>query len=653
MLLLKTSYYTQHKLSNFLLPLFTGLFGIFYFTGNAQTCPPNIDFETGTFDNWTCYSGYTSAVGEENQITLYPSAGPVYNKHTMYTSNTNEVDPFGGFPVSCPNGSGHSIRLGSTTAGGEAEGISYEFTIPANDNSYSLIYNYAVVFQSPNHRINEQPRMEIEVMNVTDNSVISCASFTFIAAGSSLPGFQVSGYTDTTTVLYKNWSAVSVDLSGNAGKTIRLFFKTADCTFRRHFGYAYIDVNSECSGSIIGATYCPDDTAVHVTAPYGYQKYTWYDSALTSTLGEQQVLTLVPVPASGKTLAVKLEPFDGYGCPNTVFATLQNSLVVTAIAGKDTLSCNQKPVPLGTISRQGLVYRWDPPDGLSNPNISNPLAAPDKTTSYIVTTNSSGGGCRTKDTVVVRSSIIDTSLRLMGKPVFCMDYGDSAVLTVQPTQHIQWFKDEVPINPVNQTIYRVTTSGTYFALLSNADGCKISTQKQAIIIDKAKPGITYPTTYAVINLPLGLEAREIGENVLWEPAVNLNNPASFTPDFKGQFEQLYLINIETNTGCLTVDTQLVKTIKGVEIYVPNAFTPNNDGTNDYLRPILKGVKQLLYFRVFNRWGQMLYEKRSNQIGWDGTFKGILLQSQAVVWTLGGIGVDNILYSQKGTSILIR
>ena len=58
-----------------------------------------------------------------------------------------------------------------------------------------------------------------------------------------------------------------------AGKTIRLFFKTADCTFRRHFGYAYIDVNTECSSEFTGATYCPDDTAVTVTAPYGYQNY--------------------------------------------------------------------------------------------------------------------------------------------------------------------------------------------------------------------------------------------------------------------------------------------------------------------------------------------------------------------------------------------
>ena len=213
----------------------------------AQNCPPNIDFETGGFNGWTCYTGYTSAVGNENQISLFASGGPIFNRQTMYTSkdNSGQLDSYGNFPVVCPNGSGHSIRLGNTQAGGEAEGISYQFKIPDNENSYSLIYYYAVVFQSPNHRVNEQPRMEIEITDVTDNSVISCSSFAFIAVGSSMPGFFVSPRSDTVSVLYKDWSAVSVDLSGKAGKTIRLFFKTADCTFRRHFGYAYIDVNSE------------------------------------------------------------------------------------------------------------------------------------------------------------------------------------------------------------------------------------------------------------------------------------------------------------------------------------------------------------------------------------------------------------------------
>jgi len=88
-------------------------------TALAQDCPPNIDFETGTFDGWTCYTGHVAYVNGQNVISITPS-GPVYDRHTMYTANTGTIqtDPYGGFSVNCPNGSNHSIRLGNDQGGG-------------------------------------------------------------------------------------------------------------------------------------------------------------------------------------------------------------------------------------------------------------------------------------------------------------------------------------------------------------------------------------------------------------------------------------------------------------------------------------------------------------------------------------------------------
>jgi len=159
----------------------------------AQSCPNNIDFETGTFDGWTCYTGSVSASGGQNVMTLYSSNGPLGSKHTMYSAYPGDgLDPYGGFPVNCPNGSGHSIRLGEARGGGQANGVSYDFTIPANQNEYNLTYNYAVVFQDPNHLEYQQPRLEIEILNVTDNTIIGCSSFSFHPFGTVLPGFLIS-----------------------------------------------------------------------------------------------------------------------------------------------------------------------------------------------------------------------------------------------------------------------------------------------------------------------------------------------------------------------------------------------------------------------------------------------------------------------------
>jgi gliding motility-associated-like protein len=620
---------------------------------NAQ-CPPNIDFESGTFDGWTCYTGYTAAVNGDNEINLSPSS-PTLDRHTMYSANSGLVDPYAGFSVNCPNGSGHSIKLGNDRGGGEAEGISYEFIIPANRNVYSLMYYYAVVFQDPSHQVFQQPRMVVEITNVTDGELISCSSLTFVPYGQTiLPGFfesTISG-DDGTPIWCKDWSAVTINLNGHAGKTIRLFFKTADCTFRRHFGYAYIDVNSECSDEFVGASYCPDDTAVNVVGPYGYQTYTWRNS-IGQILGSTQVLHLAPPPPPGTNLSLEIVPYSGYGCNDTLYARMIDTLKVFARAGPDRLSCNKDPVQLGTLPKANFIYSWSPAIGLSDPGISNPLATPDNTTTYILSSRSLGGGCRTSDTVVVTASSVSNKISLLGKDVFCAGFGDSAVLQVDPSNIIQWYKDNIPIHDAMFDKYKVTQSGSYYAVITSAEGCLVTTQKQSIFIDKARPGITYPVEYAVINLPYRLAARSFGSSVLWNPLINLDDAAKVSPVFKGNEDQLYSIEIKTNTGCITIDTQQVKVIKGVDIYVPNAFTPNGDGRNEILRPTLMGVKELEYFRVYNRWGQLMFETKTKRDGWDGRLNGSPQPTTVVVWEVQALGVDGKIYNQKGTSVLVR
>lgn len=649
------AFHSTTKPCHYLLPIVSGaiLLCLCAADATAQGCPENIDFEKGTFANWTCYTGNTTVVNGTNQINLTES-GPTPERHTMYSSTDGNLDPYGGFPVTCPNGSGYSIRLGNSTGGGEAEGIAYEFTIPANQNEYSLIYHYAVVFQDPVHEIYQQPRMVVEITNVSDNELISCASLTFVPFGNILPGFYESSVTgsDGTPVWCKDWSAVSINLDNLAGKRIRLFFKTADCTFRRHFGYAYIDVNSECSSEFLGATYCPDDTAVTVVAPYGYQQYTWYTSDFSQVIGTQQTLRFDQPPTAGTTIAVEVVPFNGYGCTDTLYARLVDTLTVTARAGPDIPYCGTAPVMLGVIPKPGLVYSWSPGDGLNDSTKSNPLCSPAITTNYVLTVRNSGGGCVSRDTVLVTSSLLDNELQLLGKEAYCIGTGDSAVLQVKPADEIQWCIDGFPITGATGTRYKVTQSGVYTAKLLNEYGCAFETKKQRVLIDQPRPGIRYSDEYAVTNQPYRLEARPFG-SALWTPATSLDNPRSNTPVFVGAYDQLYTIRLLTETGCVTVDTLQVKAVKQADIYVPSGFTPNNDGKNDVLRPVTMGIKELKYFKVFNRWGQLLFETRNQNQGWDGRIRGSQVATGVVVWVAEGIGADGRQYIRKGTTVLLR
>ncbi len=626
----------------------------------AQECPPNIDFELGDFSNWTCYTGNVS-VGPnlENIITLQKLSGPKFNRQTLFSAKTDRQtnDYFGGFPVLCPNGSNYSVKLGNNQGGAQAEGLSYEFTIPSNQNSYFLVYNYAVVFQDPDHSPFQQPRLELEITNVTDNSPINCPSLAFIPNGAGLPGFYKSPIVDpnSTPVWCKDWSAVTVNLNGLAGKKIRMLFKTADCTFSAHFGYAYLDINAECSSEFVGASYCHDDTAVNIVAPYGYQNYKWFNHNFTQVLGSSQTMKFEPPPPVGSKIAVELTPFNGYGCLDTLFAILYDTLNLKANAGQDLASCNGDEVQIGENPKAGVQYHWLPENGLSNPRISNPLLIPESTTQYILTLRNYGGGCRSSDTVQVIAYIIDSSLMVNGKTAFCTSTNDSAILFVNATDSVQWYKDDIYISNANALQYKVNEAGNYYALLYDTHGCKSKTRIQNINIEMPIPGLNYPVKYAIKNVPLDLESRPIGKTFFWNPSFNLNTSNAPNPIFNSSFEQeySYKIDIITEAGCLTVDTQKIFVIKEIKLHVPTAFTPNGDGLNDYLKPALHGFKQLNYFKIFNRNGQLIFDLQQNQNGWDGKINNKLQDAGTYVWVAQAIGIDDKIHIEKGTTVLMR
>jgi gliding motility-associated-like protein len=284
----------------------------------GQVCPPNIGFEDGTFTNWECSVGSISqSVGE---ITVTPSNAQ-NNRHTMIANSYPQMlDFYGGFPVNCPNGSGYSIQLGNNSTGRQAERVSYTFTVPNDQDNYSIIYNYAVVFQNPPHAEWEQPKFTANVFDVTNNTYITCSSFSY-AASSNLPGFKESTVKDS--VFYKTWTPVSIKLSGYAGRTIRLEFTTNDCTRGGHFGYAYVDVNQNCTSPISGNTYCNNAQSLTLTAPFGFAGYRWFPLDFSKVIGSSNTMTFSPVPAPNENFAVEVTPYPDQGCMDTIYTTIK------------------------------------------------------------------------------------------------------------------------------------------------------------------------------------------------------------------------------------------------------------------------------------------------------------------------------------------
>ncbi|HEV2833536.1 MAG TPA: gliding motility-associated C-terminal domain-containing protein [Hanamia sp.] len=121
------------------------------------------------------------------------------------------------------------------------------------------------------------------------------------------------------------------------------------------------------------------------------------------------------------------------------------------------------------------------------------------------------------------------------------------------------------------------------------------------------------------------------------------------------FEKLYDIRlIVKNNQCADTAFQKIKVLKSCYIAVPNAFTPNGDGLNDYLYPLNAFKADNLEFKVYNRLGQLVYSSKDWTQKWDGTVKGEPQDSGTFVWTLQYTHHDTgKKVFMKGSTVLIR
>lgn len=177
--------------------------------------------------------------------------------------------------------------------------------------------------------------------------------------------------------------------------------------------------------------------------------------------------------------------------------------------------------------------------------------------------------------------------------------------------------------------------------------------QQVIVIQPTVQGVRYGPVNAVAGRDLQLQAREFsGATYQWVPSVGLSRSSVSNPVFNHSDSVLYRINIITSAGCIITDTLLVRIFAEKKIYVPDYFSPNGDGRNDRIFPFLVGITKLNRFRIWNRWGQLVYQGVDAN-GWDGFYRGVLQPMESYVWTAEGLDIDGKVYTANGTFILVR
>ncbi len=453
-----------------------GLFILFFVSRSTAQCPPNLGFENGDFSHWQCFEGQFDSIVRGKPVAL---TAPIKTRHTVFKAkDIPDKDPYGDFPVTCPNGSGYSIRLGNNAVEGQIDGASYSITIPADKDVYSIIYNYAAVFENPEHREEEQPKFSAKVFDVAANKYLDCSSFNFLASN-DLPGFKLSTkpIAGNTKVYYKSWSPVTIKLVGYAGKTLRIEFAVNDCTLGAHFGYAYFDVNEDCSTPIAGNISCNGAASSLLVAPFGFKEYRWFNADFSKVLGNSNTLKLKPIPALNTPIAVEVKPFPGSGCVDTLYTTIQHSPVPFRFVTLDSAgACPPATVNLTDPSivagsDAGLRYSYYT-DSTMNSYVETPKLIESPGLYYIKAANAEG--CLDLKPVIVSLDSVP-ELTITDPPVFY--YPNPADITLPsyvsspfPGLVYDYWKDAATIIPVTDP-RSIDSAGTYYIRANTPYGC--------------------------------------------------------------------------------------------------------------------------------------------------------------------------------------
>jgi gliding motility-associated-like protein len=341
------------------------------------------------------------------------------------------------------------------------------------------------------------------------------------------------------------------------------------------------------------------------------------------------------------------------GCLNKDSVRVRVVPTVTLLAMADTTICQGDAVQLHAIS-DGLSFSWTPAANLNNPNIINPIAITNSTTTYQVVATI--GSCRATDQVVVNT--VPYPVANAG-PDVTICYNTFTQLNASITGSsfnwlpISYLNDPTILNPV-ATPPRTTQ---YILTVFDVLGCP-KPGRDTIIVTVNPKVIAFAgrDTIVVVGQPLQFNGSG-GVNYVWSPATGLNNPNISNPIgiYGANIDSVrYKLVVTDAIGCpdsAFVKVTVFKTIP--YIFVPTAFTPNNDGLNDKIRPIAVGIQRINFFSVYNRWGQLVFKTTVNGQGWDGRINGKDQATGVFVWMVSAIDYLGQSIFLKGTVTLIR
>ncbi len=354
------------------------------------------------------------------------------------------------------------------------------------------------------------------------------------------------------------------------------------------------------------------------------------------------------------TYAVKLNVVDGWGCSDSVTQNIVVNPPPVVWTSKDTTVCKGDPATLTGFG--GVSYSWAPSATVGCTTCQTTTATPPAVTTYTVTVTDSNG-CINSDTVSVYLRYYTIS-KGWGDTEVCrnvyVQLNDTGATKYSWTPAYSLDNPNIA-NPI--AIPDITTTYTVVAQLGS---CIPDTNYVTVIVHQPPTVNAGPDQRVGVGTPVQLQASgTFVSSYSWEPAANLSCGSCSNPIAHIHTTTMFTVFVTSAFGCHASDSVKVTMFCDKDqIFLPNSFTPNNDGKNDVFYPRGAGLSKIKTFRIFNRWGELLFEKlnfdpNDAASGWDGSYLGEKPRPDVYVYLVDAVCESGEPLFVKGDVTIIR
>ena len=391
-----------------------------------------------------------------------------------------------------------------------------------------------------------------------------------------------------------------------------------------------------CEGNNSIYTFNANVSAGYTDPVYQWQISTNNGASWTNIPGATNTTYVRPAVTTPSTYLYRLAVSQRSNLNISSCAIVSNVVAISVNKFPDVAASNRGGCSGDTLflnANDGVLFSWRGPMNfmsvVQSPFI--PAAVPGNSGTYFVRVTSDKG-CVSND-----STIASISPRPVVNAGNDAEICEGAAVQLNSTgsniTSYQWSPSSGVSNATIPNPVALPKQTTLYILTVANNNCK-SSDSLMIVVNKLPKADAGPDKVILAGQSVVLNGAADGTNIsyTWTPPDYMTAAGTLTPTVSPPASQVYTLHVTSNKGCgVAIDDVLVKVYKG--LFIPNAFTPNNDGLNDTWNIETLAAYPVAEVKVYNRYGQLVFDNHGISKPWDGKFKGTLLPPGAYVYTI--------------------